>query len=258
MLKSKQEDSNKPKYTVQEFNNEFRIPLTEHQLTESYDLLKTTVNPDTYISRLEFFEKRLLEYDEMRQTNLFNSFQTYKEQISADFIDRYYEDTRKKITSMKQFKAKKKRADKFITDVLNRARLSEDNFIKISWYHKTLLDLIEDKEKQKSAERNEFYIRRSKEFNFEINDDEKLFIDELKRLAKSNFKHIEFERRGNGMLHVEYKGMQIGRIRLQKNKHWMQILSDDNVEYVNGEVNDFIKLLPMWLKYLESLKKSDF
>lgn len=72
---------------------------------------------------------------------------------------------------------------------------------------------------------------------------------------------INVIRLSDGTLNVDYGLWQIGRVRLQKKKHSMQVLfiTDEpegfDVEWFDGELNDFLSALPDWIQYLTFIIK---
>ncbi len=83
---------------------------------------------------------------------------------------------------------------------------------------------------------------------FDVNELEKNFFDVLysKLPEKVNTK-INLIRMANGTLLVECKGFCIGKIKLQGNKHDMQIITKNDT-YVVYE--DFIEHINEWVKYI--------
>jgi TM2 domain-containing membrane protein YozV len=90
---------------------------------------------------------------------------------------------------------------------------------------------------------------------FTINAAEKTFLRELcLRFAPLQLPmKLTTNRMSDGTLNVEYDGKQIGRVRLQKRKHFMQILTRDDVELLNGELPLFLENLPRWMDYVKEL-----
>lgn len=98
------------------------------------------------------------------------------------------------------------------------------------------------------------------ENRYSINNDEiKFFNYFFKYFESKNIKTVNFKsnRLSDGTINVCYDSMQIGRIRLQKQKHSMQILTLKNnifdVSIIDGNCDDFIDKIPLWYEYLLSL-----
>lgn len=90
---------------------------------------------------------------------------------------------------------------------------------------------------------------------FIMNDAEKTFFRSLylQFAALGYAPKLAANRMSDGTLNFCYDGMQIGRVRLQKRKHTMQILMGDEVELLEGELPLFLDNIPRWLEYLKSL-----
>ena len=87
-----------------------------------------------------------------------------------------------------------------------------------------------------------------------INGAEIVFINQFYDKVKSDkfVSGISSDRKSDGTLNFMYKGMQIGRVRLQGKKHHMQILvSLDKVKMIDGELEDFIPYIDDWIKYIK-------
>ena len=67
---------------------------------------------------------------------------------------------------------------------------------------------------------------------------------------------IKVNRMSDGTLNFCYDGMQIGRVRLQKRKHTMQILTDTDPMVIEGELPDFLERLPDWMKYVRAVVRN--
>lgn len=87
---------------------------------------------------------------------------------------------------------------------------------------------------------------------FAMNDAEKIFF-------RNFFVHfsslgypakISVNRLSDGTLNFCYAEKQIGRVRLQKRKHTMQVLTPDKVDVIEGELPQFLENLPRWMDYL--------
>ncbi len=65
---------------IKKINNDM-LNLRDQQLIESWQILITTTNPDTFFIRLDYFEKRANPTIE-------------KDELTSAFIDRYYEKTK--------------------------------------------------------------------------------------------------------------------------------------------------------------------
>jgi hypothetical protein len=84
---------------------------------------------------------------------------------------------------------------------------------------------------------------------FEINELEEKFFNTLySKLSKKVNENIHLIRMATGTLAVECNGYCIGKVKLQGNKHDMQILTslyDSHVVYDN-----FIEHIDEWVKYI--------
>jgi hypothetical protein len=88
-----------------------------------------------------------------------------------------------------------------------------------------------------------------------LTDDEKRFIEffikEAIPYSKGNEIIYNFR---SGNINFEIKGMQIGRISLNNKKCEMQILTEDDVEWIRPiTYEDAIKNVDKWIKYLKYL-----
>ena len=88
-----------------------------------------------------------------------------------------------------------------------------------------------------------------------LTDDEKrfieFFINEATPCSKGNEIIYNFR---SGNINFEIKGMQIGRISLNNKKCEMQILTEDDVEWIRPiTYEDAIKNVDKWIKYLKYL-----
>ena len=76
---------------------------------------------------------------------------------------------------------------------------------------------------------------------FTINEQEEQFFNA----------NILLERMSNGCISVSYATYPVGKIKLQGRKHWMQILKGlYTIKTIDGEVEDFIKHISDWEKYI--------
>ena len=84
---------------------------------------------------------------------------------------------------------------------------------------------------------------------FEVNELEEEFFNALySKLPENINKHIQLIRMSTGSLAVDYIGYCIGKIKLQGNKHDMQILTslyDSKIVYDN-----FIDHIDEWITYI--------
>lgn len=77
------------------------------------------------------------------------------------------------------------------------------------------------------------------------------FINEATPYSKGNEIIYNFR---SGNINFEIKGMQIGRISLNNKKCEMQILTEDDVEWIRPiAYEDAIKNVDKWIKYLKYL-----
>ena len=84
---------------------------------------------------------------------------------------------------------------------------------------------------------------------FEINELEEKFFETLySKLPEKVNKKIHLIRMATGTLAVECVGYCIGRIKLQGNKHEMQIITSLYDSYVVQD--DFIKHIDEWVKFI--------
>ena len=91
---------------------------------------------------------------------------------------------------------------------------------------------------------------------FAMNDGERTFFRTLfLQLAAAGYgPRVAVNRLSDGTLNFCYDGKQIGRVRLQKRKHTMQILTSDDVELLEGELPLFLDNIPRWLDYLKTME----
>lgn len=88
-----------------------------------------------------------------------------------------------------------------------------------------------------------------------LSDEEKIFINEFMKVFK-NYKDKIIYNEKSGCINFCYDNMQIGRIRLNKKKHRMQILRTYDVEWIeNITLEDAINNIDKWLEYLNELLK---
>ncbi|HPE15311.1 MAG TPA: hypothetical protein PLT65_05830 [Bacilli bacterium] len=86
-------------------------------------------------------------------------------------------------------------------------------------------------------------------------NDEKNFIDAFMKKFKPYKKGIIYNEK-SGCINFCYNNMQIGRIRLNNNKKRMQILTKENVEWLeNISLEQAINNLDKWEKYLQEIIK---
>ena len=90
---------------------------------------------------------------------------------------------------------------------------------------------------------------------FVMNDAEKIFFRNFfVHFASLGYPlKINVNRMSDGTLNFCYDGKQIGRVRLQKRKHTMQILEGENVVMLDGELPLFLENLPRWISYMKTL-----
>lgn len=96
---------------------------------------------------------------------------------------------------------------------------------------------------------------RTKKMSEKLSDEEKKFIEEFRNRAKQFAKgsKITYNFRGEN-INFEIKGMQIGRISLNDKKRTMQILTKDNVKWINPiTYEDAIKNIDEWINYMKWL-----
>ncbi len=92
-----------------------------------------------------------------------------------------------------------------------------------------------------------------REYYYEITENELKFIISFENLLIDSDKILmRYERYSDGSILCSFGRYPVGRIRLQKKKHWMQIIDEDTI---HGELDDFIAAIPKWLKYIESIKE---
>jgi len=91
---------------------------------------------------------------------------------------------------------------------------------------------------------------------YTINEEEEKFFDKL--LEKSSHLKGEFQlsRLYDGTVNVDYKTYPIGKIKLQGRKHSMLVLTSlYKNKLIEGSLDDFIKNIDIWLKYISSVLK---
>gem|GEM_PF-1321313 len=93
---------------------------------------------------------------------------------------------------------------------------------------------------------------------FSMNTDEKTFFRNLylQFAALSCPGVLTANRMSDGTLNFCYDGKQVGRIRLQKRKHFMQILTREDVTILDGELPLFLNNLPQWMSYIRDLAEN--
>lgn len=98
---------------------------------------------------------------------------------------------------------------------------------------------------------------------YEVNDLERAFFEELsKQFGQMGlFKSISMDRMSNGALSVYYGSYPLGKIRLQKRNHWMQVLTVKRGCYdsysVEGSLGDFIPHISRWAQYAKHLELNE-
>lgn len=93
---------------------------------------------------------------------------------------------------------------------------------------------------------------------YKLNRLEQMFLDEfLTQLLINKIPlFINTKRMGDGTINVEYKGCQIGRVNLQYEKGYMQILKGlYGIKEIDGNVETFIKQIPAWIRYIKYVRK---
>lgn len=92
----------------------------------------------------------------------------------------------------------------------------------------------------------------------EISDSEEVFIKYLLlKLHQNNQKgFIQLTRMSSKAIDVSYNRYPIGKIKLQGNKTWMQILislnEQDNLE--NESIESYVDAIDLWVAYIKKLK----
>lgn len=90
----------------------------------------------------------------------------------------------------------------------------------------------------------------------ELTKEEKIFLNFLySYLLENNFTpNIKYKILSNNTIDVRYNEFQIGRVKLRGRKFKMQLLTINNVKWIEGTLEDFINKIPDWLKYIKTLK----
>lgn len=90
----------------------------------------------------------------------------------------------------------------------------------------------------------------------ELTKEEKIFLNFLySYLLENNFTpNIKYKILSNNTIDVRYNEFQIGRVKLRGRKFKMQLLTTNNVKWIEGTLEDFINKIPDWLKYIKTLK----
>lgn len=82
-----------------------------------------------------------------------------------------------------------------------------------------------------------------------------LVCDHVKNIGR-NPALLKLNRLSDKTLNVQYVDMQIGRIKMQGRKTKMQILTKNDVEWVEDKsLEIYIKLIEKWMQYLKGLPK---
>ena len=93
----------------------------------------------------------------------------------------------------------------------------------------------------------------------ELSTEETEFFTSVCKSVKSigrNPALLRLNRLSDKILNVQYVDMQIGRIKLQGRKTKMQILTKNNVEWIEDEtVENYIQFIEKWMRYLNKLPK---
>lgn len=95
--------------------------------------------------------------------------------------------------------------------------------------------------------------------SYELNYSERVFLDALfAQLKWSNLTAPTYMyRMADGALSVYYDSYPIGKIRLQKKKHWMQVLTVQRGRYdsysVDGSIEDFLPHVSKWVEYAKKV-----
>lgn len=87
---------------------------------------------------------------------------------------------------------------------------------------------------------------------FIVNEQEEQFFNALyEYISPDKNANILLERMSNGCISVFYATYPVGKVKLQGRKHWMQILKGlYTIKTIDGEVEDFIKHISDWEKYI--------
>ncbi len=91
-----------------------------------------------------------------------------------------------------------------------------------------------------------------------VSEDEEVFIRNLILKSKLSNKKYYFvlERKSNKAITVFYKGVYVGRFKLQGRKTWMQILLNlDSIRVLeNEELDTYINSIDLWIDYINRVR----
>lgn len=88
---------------------------------------------------------------------------------------------------------------------------------------------------------------------YEVSEEEIVFFD---KVYDEIGKGIKLRRMADGTLSVYYYSYPIGKIKLQGDIHYMQILKGLNgVKKIDGNIDDFILHIADWKRYIKWLSK---
>ncbi len=250
--------------------------LMVEQVLESFELLTTTTNPETYFSRLAFMEGRIEEllndpqttYEENR---LLQNVIEQKKYTFDDFLDRYAESTIEGAEKLKTEKGRDHRIESAISKLLEyREGENERNQAKIDATVERLKHRISTNE---SIEENNYFksdgnqykvyyrieCKNEKAERFKVNELEEKFFKEFHRKLSARMNlSIYLRRVEDGTLYVNYENSTIGGVKLQGRKYKMRILKlipserhyDFQVEMIEGDLTDFISRIDDWIIFI--------
>ena len=255
----------------------YTIPRQSEIAHDCMELINSTTVPETFFSRYNLLIEKLTLLSNLEQYVKFNKYSPTQQLSSVirkktlatnAFIDRYWNSTVEKASSLKTEKGRRNRYQKFYDTLLKYAdKMTEENMLYVENIVKDKIDIETHKnalDAQTSNLQNiliDILTRSVKRkmgggVAFETSDDEDKFFRELILNALENNlepKNFYFEPMSNKSFSIYYQDLPIGRIKLYGKKTYMQILNgllEVNKLY-DLSLDEYIIHIPEWIKYIE-------
>lgn len=236
-------------------------------IEETVDLIENSKNIETVLGRIEFGYNK--------------GFIKSKDELQIESIKRCYQIMIDSPTP----KNKTKRIEKYIATINEHRSEFSNNVIKFleSFIQSTtspvqvklendlpfdenyLNEVLDDGKTVKEHMQEDFEnsmmesMGMDKQQNIELNDLEKQFVNTfLEYLKPFNLDtEIKYNRMSSKHLNFKFRGMQIGRIKLNGRKMNIQVLTENDIKWhdITG-VDDALKYLDDWIDYLNYLIKA--
>lgn len=253
------------------------IPQHARIAHDCMELVNTTAVPETFFSRYDLLLEKLTLLSNLEKYVRFNTYSPTQQLNSAvrkktlatkAFIDRYWDATINKASSLKTEKGKRNRYQKFYDTLLSYSdKMTEDNILHIENIIKDKID-IEKPSNNIDVQTQDLQnilvniltksIRRKMGggVTFETSNDEDKFFRELIKYTLEvnlNPNYFYFEPMSNRSFSIYYQNFPIGSIKLYGRKTYMQILDglyDVNVLH-DLPLNEYILHVPQWIKHIK-------